>query len=48
LRQLDRRLASAPDAGADEAAALHARARILVICEALSEQAAYFDGGAPA
>jgi uncharacterized membrane protein YccC len=48
LRQLDRQLASAPDAGADEAAALHARARILVICEALSEHASYFDGGAPA
>ena len=48
LRQLDRRLASAPDAGVDEATALHARARILVICEALSEHASYFDGGAPA
>jgi len=48
LRQLDRRLASAPDAGADEAAALRARARILVICEALSEHASYFDGGVPA
>jgi len=30
LRQLDRQLASAPDAGADEATALRARARILV------------------
>jgi len=48
LRQLDRRLASAPDAGADDATALRARARILVICEALSEHASYFDGGAPA
>jgi hypothetical protein len=48
LRQLDRRLVSAPDDGADEAAALRARARILVICEALSEHACYFDGGAPA
>jgi len=48
LRQLDRQLASAPDAGSDEAAALRARARILVICEALSEHASYFDGGVPA
>jgi hypothetical protein len=48
LRQLDRQLASAPDSDADEATALRARARILVICEALSEQAAYFDGGVPA
>jgi uncharacterized membrane protein YccC len=46
LRQLDRQLAV--DAGADEATALRARARILVICEALSEHASYFDGGAPA
>jgi uncharacterized membrane protein YccC len=46
LRQLYRQLASAPDAGADEATALRARARILVICEALSEHASYFDGGA--
>jgi hypothetical protein len=48
LRQLDRQLASDPDAGADEARALRARAHILVICEALSEHATYFDGGAPA
>jgi uncharacterized membrane protein YccC len=48
LRQLDRQLASAPGAGADEATALRARARILVICEALSEHASYFDGGTPA
>jgi uncharacterized membrane protein YccC len=48
LRQLDRQLASAPDAGADEAPAPRARARILVICEALSEHASYFDDGAPA
>jgi uncharacterized membrane protein YccC len=46
LRQLDRQLAV--DAGADEATALRARARILVICEALSEHASYFDNGAPA
>jgi uncharacterized membrane protein YccC len=44
LRQLDRQLASAP--GADEATALRTRARILVICEALSEHASYFDAGA--
>jgi uncharacterized membrane protein YccC len=48
LRQLDRQLASAHDAGADEAAALRARAHILVISEALSDHASYFDGGAPA
>jgi uncharacterized membrane protein YccC len=43
MRQLDRQLASAFDGGADEAAALRARSRILVICEALSEHASYFD-----
>lgn len=48
LRQLDRQLASASDGGADEATALRARVRILVICEALSKHAAYFDGSAPA
>ena len=48
LRQLEYQLASAPDAGADDATALRARARILVICEALSEHASYFDGSAPA
>jgi uncharacterized membrane protein YccC len=45
LRQLDRQLAFAPDAGADEATALRVRARILVLGEALSEHASYFDGG---
>ncbi|MDT5334375.1 MAG: hypothetical protein QOF31_5672, partial [Mycobacterium sp.] len=44
LRQLDHQLASAP--GADEATALRTRARILVIREALSEHASYFDVGA--
>jgi uncharacterized membrane protein YccC len=44
LRQFDRQLASAP--GGDEAAALRTRAHILVICEALSEHASYFDAGA--
>jgi hypothetical protein len=48
LRELDRQLASAPDDVADEATAPRARARILVICEALAENASYFDGGAPA
>ena len=48
LRQLDRRLASAPDAGPETAIALRARGRILVISEALAEHAAYFDAGAPA
>jgi uncharacterized membrane protein YccC len=48
LRELDRQFASAPDAGANEATAPRARARILVICEALSEHASYFDDGAPA
>jgi hypothetical protein len=48
LRQLDRQLASAPGAGADDATALRARAHILVICEALFDHASYFDGGAPA
>jgi uncharacterized membrane protein YccC len=48
LRELDRQFASAPDAGADEVTALRGRARILVICDALSEHASYFDGRAPA
>ena len=48
LRQLDRRLASDPDAGPETATALRARGRILVISEALSEHASYFDAGAPA
>jgi uncharacterized membrane protein YccC len=46
LRQLDRQLVSAPDAAADEATVLRVRARTLVICEALSEHASYFDAGA--
>ena len=48
LHQLDRRLASAPDAGPETAIALRARGRILVISEALAEHGAYFDAGAPA
>ena len=47
LRQLDRRLASSPDAGQETLAALRARSRILVISEALAEHSSYFDAGAP-
>jgi hypothetical protein len=46
LHQLDRRLASDPDHGPEAAAVLRARSRILVISEALSEHASYFDAGA--
>ena len=46
LRQLDRRLASIPGSGQETLAALQARGRILVTCEALAEQSAYFDAGA--
>ena len=46
LHQLDGRLASAPDGGLETAIALRARARILVISEALAEHGAYFDSGA--
>jgi uncharacterized membrane protein YccC len=46
LKQLDDKLAAGFDAGADTAVALRARSRILVICEALSAHAAYFDEGA--
>jgi len=42
LHQLDHRLASGPQA----AAILRARSRILVMSEALSEHAPYFDAGA--
>ena len=45
LHQLDYRLASDPDQGS-QAAALRARSRILVMSEALSEHASYFDAGA--
>jgi uncharacterized membrane protein YccC len=47
LRQLDRRLASGPDAGPEAAITLRTRSRILVISEALAEYASYFDSGAP-
>jgi uncharacterized membrane protein YccC len=46
LRQLDNRLASNPDHGPDAVAILRARSRILVMSEALSEHASYFDAGA--
>jgi len=43
LNQLDHRLASDPDRWSDTAAVLRARSRILVMSEALSEDASYFD-----
>ena len=46
LHQLDHRLSSDPDQGPEAAAVLRARSRILVISEALSEHASYFDAGA--
>ena len=46
LHQLDHRLASSPDHGPEAAAVLRARSRILVMSEALSEHASYFDAGA--
>jgi uncharacterized membrane protein YccC len=46
LHQLDNRLASDPDNDAKAAAVLRARSRILVMSEALSEHASYFDAGA--
>jgi uncharacterized membrane protein YccC len=46
LHQLDHRLASGPDRGPEAAAVLRARSRILVMSEALSEHASYFDAGA--
>src|SRR3954468_2231410 len=48
LGHLARRLASSPDTGPEAAIALRVRGRILVISEALSEHASYFDAGAPA
>jgi uncharacterized membrane protein YccC len=43
LRQIDRDLACRPDAERPTAATLRMRGRILVVCEALSEHAAYFN-----
>jgi uncharacterized membrane protein YccC len=48
LRQLDQRLASASLDEAETAFALHARARILGLSEALAAHSPYFDAGAPA
>jgi hypothetical protein len=48
LRELDHRLASAPDDAADAAIALRARAHILDLSEALIAHGPYFDSGAPA
>jgi uncharacterized membrane protein YccC len=48
LRQLDRRLASASDAGPAAVTAVRARSRILVMSEALSTHSPYFDTGATA
>jgi uncharacterized membrane protein YccC len=44
LRQLDRDLASRPDAEQPTSSMLRMRGRILVVCEALSEHARYFNG----
>ena len=46
LKQLDDKLAAGFDVGTDTVVVLWARSRILVICEALSAHAAYFDEGA--
>jgi len=46
LHQLDHRLASDPDRRPETAGVLRARSRILVMSEALSEHASYFDAGA--
>jgi uncharacterized membrane protein YccC len=48
LRQLDRRLASSSDTGLETAIAVRARSRILIMSEALSQNASYFDAGAGA
>jgi uncharacterized membrane protein YccC len=45
LRQLDRRLASGPDTGLESAIGVRARSRILIMTEALSHHASYFDAG---
>ncbi|MGE5780265.1 MAG: FUSC family protein [Hyphomicrobiales bacterium] len=48
LSQLDRRLASWPEAWPEMAIALRARGHILAISDALAEHASYFDAGARA
>jgi uncharacterized membrane protein YccC len=45
LTRLDRRLASLPDEGPEARLVLTARARILVLSEALAQHADYFDAG---
>src|SRR5262245_21822805 len=46
LNELDRRLASLPDADPQTSLALRARALILAICDSLADHRAYFDTGA--
>jgi hypothetical protein len=46
LHQLNNRLSSDLDHGPEATALLRARSRILVMSEALSEHASYFDAGA--
>jgi hypothetical protein len=46
LEQLDDKLAGGFDGGAEPVVVPRARSRILVVCEALSAHAAYFDEGA--
>jgi hypothetical protein len=48
LSQLDRRLASRPEARPETTIALRARGHILAISNALAEHAPYFDAGAAA
>ena len=43
LREFDHHLASRPDVGPDASTILRARGRLLVVAEALSQHAAYFD-----
>jgi uncharacterized membrane protein YccC len=45
LERLDHRLASLTESDPQTLVILHARARILLICDALMEHRAYFDGG---
>ena len=48
LGELDRRLATGPDAAPETAIVLRARSQILVISEALAEHTSYFDAEATA
>ncbi len=47
LERLDHRLASLPDSDPQSPATLGERGRILLICDALANHRAYFDGGEP-